>query len=328
MKKVLIIQTAFIGDVILSTALVEQIRANNPQAEIHFVLRAGNEVLLKNNPHIHKVWIWDKKKKYSSLFKLIIGLRKINFDYCLNLQRFLNAGWIMAFCKAKFKACFDKNPLSFLANHKVKHLIPWIENGDIKHEVDRNSQLIPAYWPIAKTKLRPMLYFSEKAVEYEKPLVILAPKSVWATKQWPLEKWKKLASDLDRIGYLIHLIGAPADKNDCDEIEQLGDSIFNFCGKLSLYESANMMRSAHRVVANDSAALHLASSVNAPSTAIFCSTIKSFGFYGLSDDTETLEVSGLDCKPCGLHGKSECPLEHFKCGNDLEVSLVLKTIRK
>lgn len=328
MKKILIIQTAFIGDVILATALVEQIRAYEPDAEIHFVLRAGNEVLLKNNPHIHKIWVWNKKKKYSSLFQLIMGLRKTQFDFCFNLQRFTNSGLIMAFAKARFKTCFDKNPLRFFAHQQIKHQIPWIENKVIKHEVDRNAELLPVHWPANQLINRPRIYFQDQALSYDAPLIILAPKSVWETKQWPFEKWKQLSLELVRRGYRVHLIGAPADKDDCEQIAKLEDNIHNYCGKLSLYESASMMRSAHRVIANDSAALHLASSVNAPSTSVFCSTIKQFGYFGLSDDTQTLEVSGLDCKPCGLHGRNKCPLEHFKCGQELEVNWVLETIKK
>ena len=323
--KVLIIQTAFIGDVILSTALIEQIKLAQPNAEIHFVLRAGNEVLLKNNPHIHKVWIWNKKQKYKSLFGLINQLRKLRFDYCFNLQRFMNSGLIMGLIKAEHKACFDKNPLAFLANKKINHQIPFIsDNGEILHEVDRNARLLPESWQV-DNRLRPKLHFEDKATHED--AVVMAPNSVWFTKQWPLENWKKLAWKFSQQNIKVHLIGAPSDFKDCQVIADQSHHILNHCGKLSLYDSANLMRGVKRVFANDSAALHLASAVNTPSTAIFCSTVKDFGFYGLSDDSILIEDLNLDCKPCGLHGRKACPLGHFNCGYNISVEKVFRTFQ-
>ena len=322
--KVLIIQTAFIGDVILSTALIEQVKQAKPEAEIHFVLRAGNEVLLQNNPHIHKVWVWNKKQKYKSLFGLISQLRKYQFDYCFNLQRFMNSGLMMGMIKADHKACFDKNPLSFLAHKKIEHKIPYIDDsGNILHEVDRNEKLLPKSWQNIQ-RLSPKMYFENDPVIENS--VVLAPKSVWFTKQWPIEYWKELAVKFAGSGVRVHLIGAPSDSEDCAKIAEQSPDIINHCGKLSLYESANLMRNVKRVFANDSAALHLASAVNTPSTAIFCSTVKEFGFYGLSDDSILLEDLSLECKPCGLHGRKACPLGHFKCGYNVEVSRVFETL--
>ena len=87
------------------------------------------------------------------------------------------------------------------------------------------------------------------------------------------------------------------------------------------------MRDAKRVLVNDSAPLHLASSVNARTTAIFCSTVKDFGYYPLSDDSTVIEASeNLPCKPCGLHGKKECPLGHFKCSDSIDINSIIETI--
>lgn len=331
MEKILIIQTAFIGDVVLATSLIETVKKNRPYGEIHFLLRKGNEALLTNNPHIEKVWIWDKKKKYTSLFSLMKEMRKIRFSYIFNIQRYFNSGLMSFLLKSSYKSSFDKNPLSFFSDRVLPHKMPWVEeSGYIIHEVERNETLLPKSWVKSEKGLRerPRIYFKEERQRKEN-MIILAPCSVWKTKEWPHEKWKSLAKSLLKRGWEVHFVGGPADFDICENIVKSDNrKIFNHCGKLSLYESADLMREGTRVVANDSGTLHLASSVNAPSTGIFCSTTKNFGFFGLSDDSILLEVEGLDCKPCGLHGKKDCPEKHFRCGKDLEVEKVLETIDK
>ena len=63
MQKILIIQTSFIGDVILATSVVEHLAYHYPTAQIDFLLRKGNESLLKGHPHIHQTLVWNKKEK-------------------------------------------------------------------------------------------------------------------------------------------------------------------------------------------------------------------------------------------------------------------------
>jgi heptosyltransferase-2 len=80
------------------------------------------------------------------------------------------------------------------------------------------------------------------------------------------------------------------------------------------------MKYAKMNYVNDSAPLHLASSVNAPVTAFFCSTVPAFGFGPLSDQSKVIEVKELYCKPCGLHGYKSCPEGHFKCGLEIDLN--------
>ena len=113
----------------------------------------------------------------------------------------------------------------------------------------------------------------------------------------------------------------------CEKIRNNSPHVENLCGKLNLLDSAALMINAKRVIVNDSAPLHLASANNAKVTALFCSTIKEFGYYPLSSDSIVLEVEEkLSCRPCGLHGKKACPLVHFKCGYDVSVDRVIKSI--
>lgn len=336
MKKILVIQTAFIGDVVLATSLVETIAAQTSKnaadpCEIHLLVRAGNEALLENNPHVKKVLVWNKKKKLADLLKNIFLIKKEKYDAVVNVQRFFNSGLVTALSGAKLKIGFSQNPLSFCFDHKVFHRIPHKSQGEFWHEIHRNAQLLGPILPklSPKSAARPKLYFNreteEKIGEITKnkgPYVVLAPTSVWFTKQWSAAKWKELLALLNQ-DFFLFFIGAPQDRADIELIIDKQSNCANLAGELTLLESARLMKDASRVFVNDSAPLHLASSANAKTTAIFCSTVPDFGYFPLSDDNNiVIHNPRLTCQPCGLHGRKKCPLGHFKCSLEISASEV------
>lgn len=325
-NKILIIQTAFLGDVVLATSFIKSVHETYPDAQIYFLLRKGSEILLKNNPRLKKVYVWDKKDK-SDFYRILKEIRSERFDCIFNLQRFFRTGLLTFLSKAKTKIGFDKNPLSFLYNKKVSHIITKKREQSYLHEVDRNNLLLKALNTEAKTSRSLELFVDEFSSDKEN-YIVMAPSSVWFTKKWPKEKWVELANLLVQRGFFIYMIGAPNESTYIEEIINniASKEVKNLSGKMNLLESAALMKNARRVFVNDSAPLHLASAMNAKTTAIFCSTIKEFGFGPLSDDCEVIELDELDCKPCGLHGKSSCPLEHYKCGYDISVKKVALTV--
>ncbi len=329
MQKVLIIQTAFIGDVVLSTALIEKIAAYYPSVKIDFLLRKGNEGLLKNNPHIDEVLIWDKKKKkYKNLFSLLKVIRSKKYDKVINVQRYFTTGMLTGLSGAKEKIGFNKNPLSFLFDIKVKH------DFDLKnprHEVEKNNALIQHFTDNKKNK--PALYPTTADYDLIKdytqaPFITMTPSSVWFTKQYPTEKWIELIDQINPT-YSIYLLGGPSNTRECEDLKSKckNINIQILTGKLSFLQSAALMQSAVMNYTNDSAPLHFASAVNAAVTAIFCSTIPAFGYTPLSDRSFIMETKEhLSCRPCGLHGKKSCPEKHFKCGTTIETDSLLKVI--
>lgn len=313
MNQVLIIQTAFLGDVILATPVISEINRLYPEAKIDILVKKGNESLLGNNPKLSNVYTFDKSKgKYKAIRTYIQQFRKTKYDLVLNLHRFASSGIIAGLSGGKMKYGFRKNPMSFLYTKKFDHNI-----GDGTHEVSRNLSLIKEFG--AKETIRPELFPSNEdqtrvEVFLSEPYICIAPASVWYTKQLPKNKWIELLKSKPEVK--VYTLGGPSDKSLCDEIikESGHTNIENLCGELSLLQSAALMKQAVRNYVNDSGPLHLASSVNAKVTAFFCSTIPDFGFGPLSDDSEIKEVVNLDCRPCGIHGHKECPLGHFKCG--------------
>lgn len=329
MEKILIIQTASIGDVILTTPLVEKLNSLYKDAKIDLLIKKGNESLFKTHPYLNQVILWDKKvKKYQNLIKILLEVRKIKYDLVINIQRFASTGLITVLSGAKETIGFNKNPFSIFFSSRKAHKI---KDRIQIHEIERNLSLINHLKTDKKftVKLYPSqrdyaLVSQFKTVRY----ICIAPASLWFTKQFPKEKWIDFLKVINEQ-YRVYLLGSKNDYELCDSI--IKDSgyknVMNLAGKLTFLESAALMRDAMMNFVNDSSPMHLASAVNAPITAIFCSTIPEFGFGPLSDDSEIIQVSEkLKCRPCGLHGYRKCPKEHFKCGYDIEINLLLKRL--
>ena len=324
MQKFLVIQTAFTGDVVLATAIIEKLHHFFPGSQIDLLVRKGNEGLLHDHPFLHETLIWNKKEnKNKNLFSLLKKIRKNKYDTIINLQRFASTGMLTAFSGAKEKIGFDKNPFSFLFTKKIKHDL---SNG--KHEVERNNELIAHITDNSFTK--PRLYpsiknFDEIKKYTDQTYVCMMPASVWFTKQFPIDKWVDLINHFP-VEYKIYLLGGKEDENLCDELKNItgNKQIEILAGKLGFLSSVALMKNAAMNYTNDSAPLHFASAVDATVTSIFCSTIPGFGFYPLSSKSiivETKEI--LSCRPCSLHGLKACPLGHFKCARTIEISQLL-----
>ena len=319
LDRILVIQTAFLGDVILASPVWENLHAAYPHAQIDVVVKKGNESLLTAHPFLHQVFIFDKSHKVKNLWNLGKTLRSHQYDLVINLQRFASSGILTLLARGKETRGFEKNPLSLCFTKRFKH--------DMKpnwHEVDRNLNLISDL--VTAPIRRPQLYprkedLNSIQIYQEVPYYCLAPTSVWFTKQAPQEIWLELIDKLSQTKDQIFLLGSPSDRAYLDEIvNKTGSSlVINLAGKLSLLQSAALMAGAKHNYVNDSGPLHLASASNAPVSAFFCSTVPEFGFGPLSENAAIIEVKDLACRPCGLHGHKACPKGHFKCGKDLKI---------
>jgi len=320
MQKILVIQTAFIGDVVLATALLESLHAQYPLAVMDVLVRQGNESLLNAHPFIHEVIVWNKKKqKYIHWLKILFQIRKANYDAVVNVQRFAATGLWTALSKAKFKIGFNKNPFSFLYTHSIKHLE--IEAG--MHEINRNHQLIQIWGPIVLVppKLYPTAQDLELIKKYQdQPYICIAPASVWYTKQYPLSAWVKFLQALPFDGP-IYILGGAGDRIIGEKMmKTTNKQLINLAGEIGFLASAALQAKAVLNYVNDSAPMHFASAMNAPVVAIYCSTIPAFGYGPLSDQSFVVQTQeNLACRPCGLHGKKKCPLTHFNCAHSIQI---------
>jgi heptosyltransferase-2 len=343
MHRILVIQTAFIGDVVLATALLQNLHAAYPAATIDILVRQGADELFTDHPYINEVHVWNKKKnKYQHLFQIIQSIRRIKYDVVINVQRYLATGIITVLSGAKKTIGFDKNPLSFLFSEVVKHQFGAAaeaaeaggraaaqnSNSASLHETSRNHALLASLTtaPVAKPALYPSVANFATVQKWQgAPYICMSPGSVWETKKMPAKNWIDLINAVP-TNYTIYLMGAPNETALCAEIlsGSSREGVINIAGQLNLLEAAALIKGAHLNYVNDSAPMHLASATNAPVAAIYCSTIPAFGYGPLSDTqfvVETLEH--LPCKPCGLHGKKLCPLGHFNCGHSITTAQLL-----
>ncbi len=358
MHRILVIQTAFIGDVVLATALLQNLHAAYPSAKIDILVRQGADEFFTDHPYINEVHVWNKKKnKYQHLFQIIQTIRRIKYDVVINVQRYLATGIITVLSGAKKTIGFDKNPLSFLFSEVVAHQFGAAahaaevgrraaaaaagggadaagraaeqnSNSATLHETSRNHALLASLTtaPVAKPALYPSTaHFAAVQKWQGAPYICMSPGSVWETKKMPAQNWIDLINAVP-TNYTIYLMGAPNEKDLCAEILS-GSSrggVINIAGELNLLEAAALIKGARLNYVNDSAPMHLASATGAPVAAIYCSTIPAFGYGPLSSVQFVIEsLEHLPCKPCGLHGKKVCPLGHFNCGHSITTAQLL-----
>lgn len=323
MHRFLIIQTSFIGDVVLATAVAEKLHAYFPGATIDFLLRKGNESLLKGHPFIREVLVWDKQgSKTRNLLKMAFRVRLEQYSHVINLHRFGSTGFITAFSGAKERIGFDKSPFYFGFTKTFKHTISEPYTKPV-HEVERNQSLIASFTDTVPA--RPKLYPSDADYQRVKqwqllPYICIAPASVWFTKQFPVEKWIALLDCLP-ADHKVYLLGGGTDEGLAKSILD-GTShkqVESLVGSISFLQSAALMQGAAMNYVNDSAPLHFATATEAPVTAVFCSTVPAFGFGPLQTGARVVEVEErLPCRPCGLHGQRSCPEGHFRCAMDIK----------
>jgi ADP-heptose:LPS heptosyltransferase len=325
LKKILVIQTASIGDVILATPVIEKLHLFFPDAQIDLLVKKGIEGLFTGHPFLNNVLIWNKaSRKIRNFLWTLYDIRKNQYDVVINIQRFFLTGMLTALSGAKIRIGFSKNPLSVFFTSRIKHEI----RVDI-HEADRNLSLIESLTD--NSKIKPKLFPSAKDIKkissYKSNIYYtISPGSLWFTKKYPADKWIEFVRKIDKDSNIIFL-GSKEENEICDKIIRISGhkNAINMSGHLSFLESAALMKDAKMNFTNDSAPMHLASSVNAPVTVIFCSTVPGFGFGPLSDQSYIVEIhEKLSCRPCGLHGLQSCPRKHFKCALNIEVNQLSK----
>lgn len=325
-KKILVIQTAFIGDVVLATPVLESLNSAFPDSHIDLLVKKGHENLFENHLFLRNCFVIDKSNKILSAFKLIKAFRKNNYDLVICLHRHFTAGFISLFSGADKVYGFKKNPLSIFFDYRAEHIF-----REGIHEVDRNLGVLK---PLKiEAKRQPVLYPSDSDFQFvldykSTPYVCIAPASVWFTKRYPEELWVELINSIPYI-YKIYLLGSPSDRALCEAIKTACRNVelTNLAGCFTMLQSAALMKDAAMNYVNDSAPLHFSSAMNARVTAIYCSTVPEFGFGPLGSNTYIVEIKEkIDCRPCGIHGHNACPKSHFNCARKIKLDDLLKPI--
>ena len=328
--RILIIHTAFIGDIVLSTPLIKKIKDTYPDSDITYVTTPSGEAILKNNPHLNNIIVYDKRREHkgiSGVWQLGKRLRYENFNMVITPHRYLRSSILSWLSRSPIRKGYDIASGSCLFTEKIKY-------DRTKHEVDKLLSFVAPenkkryeieLYPGEKEKMKGDNLWKENLLE-DKKVVVLAPGSKWFTKQWPVEYFNRLAENLKKLSNVRLIVVGGKDEINLP-IEK--ENIIDMRGKTSLLELADILSRADVVVTNDSSPIHIASAFKKPKIfALFGPTIEKFGFFPWSLNSKVFQVDGLKCRPCGIHGGKSCPEKHFKCMRDILPEEVFNEIKE
>jgi heptosyltransferase-2 len=335
--KILLIQTAFLGDLIITTSLIREIKAKYPDSELDILVNQNTEGVLEGLPYLNQIIPYNKKD--SNLFRMIqmmIRLRSAQYDICFAAHFSHRSSILAYFSGAKVRVGYQESGFSFLHTKKIPrplrgfHEIQKLKSLLEPNSLELNSILPPELKPTEKS----LKQFEEFQKQYNlKNYIIMAPSSVWETKKMPREKFIELARLIfTKFPKLyIYLTGSSKDVVLCETIlEGLANPymgrIHNLAGLTNLNDLIPIVKNAKLVITNDSSPTHYASATNTPTIVIYGATIPDFGYGPLSKLSWTSEVNGLSCRPCGIHGGNTCPEKHFKCMNDQNLESIVSKI--
>ncbi|MGC8791416.1 MAG: lipopolysaccharide heptosyltransferase II [Desulfurella sp.] len=334
MKRFLVIQTAFLGDAILSVPIADSIKNKHKNAEVFVLTIPQNKDVYTLNPNIDKIILYDKHGLENDIFSMIKKiklLKSIGFDCIVTPHPSARTAIISYFSRAGCRIAPSSVSLSFLYTNTIS-----VES--MPHQIDKNLALLKLLDFEEKDLIRKInLFFSKDdeklingvleaySINHTKRIVVINPVSAWPTKRWPKEYYKELAFMLEQSGYLIVLVGTQKDINIGEYIKNNRKNIVNLMGQTTLKELFAVISKANLLISNDSAPVHIASAFNIPTIEIYGPTLPEFGFYSLSEKKAIFEIKDLDCRPCGTHGGNSCKKSHFDCMMRIIPQEVFKT---
>ena len=334
MKRILIIQTAFLGDLILTLPVIQVLKDKQPDLEIDILVIPSTAEALDNNPNLSKVIMYDKKNSgIGKLLKISGELRKNSYDVIISPHRSGRSALLSYLSFAGKSITFDTSAMNQLYKKTVKY-----EKGI--HEIQRNLRLLEPLGISEKEIIRPELFISKAEIDSvemllkdfgikpDEKFVTIAPGSVWFTKRFPESKFSKICCLLAGKGIKTILIGGKSDTESGRSIEKSCGIplVKNIAGRLSVLQSAEIVRRSSVLITNDSAPLHIGNAVETPVFAIFGSTIPGFGFYPYGKSDKIFEFNGLHCRPCGIHGRTSCPMDTLDCMMKIDESDITEEV--
>jgi heptosyltransferase-2 len=332
----LVVQTAFLGDVVLTTPLLTVLAERHGPVDV--VTTPAAAPLLETHPAVRRVFPYAKRgsdRGIGGLLALAARLRAEGHEIAYLPHRSLRSAALARLAGIPRRIGFaDGWPVLYTetrqrptAGHEIDRLLtlagPVVAGAPSRHAP-------PALVTTIDDRIRAEGFLREHGIGTG-PFVALAPGSIWGSKRW--HGYADLAARLaGSRGPAIVVVGGPEDAALGSEVTaavaQAGGKGASACGRLSLRESVELIRRASVLVTNDSAPLHFAQAVGTACVAVFGPTLPAFGFGPRGPRDQTLGVDGLACRPCSRHGPTRCPLGHHLCMTSLRVDDVLHAIEE
>jgi heptosyltransferase-2 len=309
--KILLSQTSFLGDTILSTPVISAIKKLHPIADLWMLTTPLSSDLVRRDPLLKGVITFDKRRSESGiagLWRMSRRMKAMDFDRVYSLHRSYRTALLLWLAGIPLRiGCRDA---------KARILYHRLEARNFEqHDVLRNLSILSS-----ETKIDPrmaqMRLFPPEDHEVDESVrallptsgsfAVLVPGSAWRTKMWYWEGFRSVARYLlDRkIGVL--LLGAAAENEVCAQVAR-DLPVVNLTGRATISDAMYIMQKACIVVCNDSMSLHMASALKIPTVAIFCATSPKFGYGPWQNRAIVVERKDLACKPCRPHGSKRCP---------------------
>lgn len=329
--KILVVQTAFLGDVVLTTPLLRAIKRVHPDSHLAALVTPPAAPLLEADPHLDVLLTYDKKGG-ESLSDVLRKVRALRFDWLLSPHRSHRSGLFALLSRIPVRIGFSDAALAWAYHRRV-------DRPAGAHEVDRNLALLQGlgHEPLASDRVLHVGYSEEEQEAVDEvlrqagvpagaPLAGLCPGSIWATKRWGAEGFASVARSLAQRGLRPVLLGGGKDADAARRVEELAGldgALVNAVGRTPLKALAAWMDRLSVLVTNDSAPLHVAAARGTPTVAVFGPTTRELGFGPLHAASRVAEVD-LECRPCGPHGAHHCPRGSLLCMERVRPEEVLR----
>lgn len=328
--RILVVQTAFLGDVVLITPLLRALREKYENAFLAFMANPAGAVMLEGLSLLDEVIVYDKRsseKGLAGLRRKAAKLREKNFDTALCAHRSLRSAALLKLAGIPLKIGFSNSAFPWLFNERVPR-------DPCRHEVERNLALLrPLGGPPQDFDVR-----LEVSVDAAPPETVstsngrkkigICPGSMWTTKRWHAQKFGEAAKALsEECNAEVYLLGSEEDRETADIVaEAAGLEGRNLAGATTLPEWTAAMSEMDLIITNDSAPTHIAGALQVPVVVIFGPTTPRQGFAPWLNRGRTVEAH-VPCRPCGEHGARRCPEGHFKCMELIETEQVVGAAR-
>ena len=330
-----VVQTAFLGDLLLSISLLKSIRKTYPDDKIVLVCKRGlGDYFLKEN--LVDLIFEVRKNNRSDYAEVKKKLNKIKISNLFCVHRSIRSQLLCWQIKADLKIGFESFLGKFIFNKTVEFKSSWPEPLRqlwIMSAVDLvlKDELQQTDWSyLNKNKnafdLNPLpeKFSSMQTATSKGKKICLFPGSVWATKKWTEAGFCEAGNFFANQGYEIFLMGGADEREICQKIKLKLPSAQVIAGQKSIMESIEFIKSSVLVICNDSAPAHMAASVNTDVVAVFGPTTLDLGFRPWTNRVKVVQNMALNCRPCGKHGHQQCPLKHHHCMTEIKASEVIK----
>lgn len=333
-KKILVIQTAFPGDAILTLPFIQELKKQKPDFSLEVLCIPLTAQIFEASPYVDSVIHLDKKGKHKSLFsflKFVRELKQRKYSIVYSPHRSLRSAITTLILSVKESYGFENSSLKFAFKKCVKY-------DPSAHEVRRYLEFLGSDFNNKNWRILPEMSVSEeskkKVSEFLKQknlnsFITIAPGSVWNTKKYPSEYFRKIIEYFVKQNFKIVIAGGTEDQSICFELRQgLEDFVHISAGEFSFIETVELLKQSSLLICNDSAPTHLGMCADIPVLTIYCSTVPEFGFYPYNDRSAYISFDDLNCKPCGIHGYQSCPITSFLCAKLLEPKVVIEKAKK